>query len=150
MPEEFFLLEGAGRHGARLVALPGPFERNSDETWPWFGKNIFDVVAARDAAERAEKPPYKGLTTFSADDADNYFGGERESESFANRLRLDNFLVVVGPSGTGKSSFVLAGVLPLLPPGWRAVVARPGGNPFLALTSRLLAQGLLSESVAVG
>src|SRR5678816_3126798 len=74
---------------------------------------------------------YKGLRTFGPEDADNFFGREREAESFANRLRLANFLAVVGPSGTGKSSFVLAGVLPLLPAGTEVVVLRPGANPQL-------------------
>src|SRR5262249_29349288 len=42
-------------------------------------------------------------------------------------------LAVVGPSGTGKSSFVRAGVVPALPTGWRAVVIRPGAAPAAAL-----------------
>lgn len=142
MPEELFFLEGVGRHGARMVALPSPFERQSEEPWRWFAQHVFDITDARDRAEQTEKPPYKGLSTFGADDADNYFGREREAESFANRLRLSQVLAVVGPSGTGKSSFILAGVLPLLPKGWRAVVARPGSQPFVALASKLAQAGL--------
>jgi len=141
MEDELFFLEGAGRHGARMAAWPTPFERQSDEPWRWFATHVFDITSLRDAAEQTEKPPYKGLSTFNADDADNYFGREREAESFANRLRLSQLLAVVGPSGTGKSSFILAGVLPLLPKGWRAVVARPGSAPFATLQARLVAAG---------
>lgn len=142
MPEEIFFLDGAGRHGARLVALPATFERQSEEVWPWFTQHILDVTHAQHEAAEAEKPPYKGLSTFTADDADNYYGREREAESFANRLRSQSLLAVVGPSGVGKSSFVLAGVLPLLPAGWRALVVRPGATPFAALAARAQAEGL--------
>lgn len=142
MPEEIFFLDGAGRHGARLIALPATFERQSEDVWAWFSANLVDVSRARAGQEGAEKPPYKGLGTFTANDADNYFGREREAEEFANRLRTQNLLVVVGPSGVGKSSFILAGVLPVLARGWRAVVARPGANPFVALAARLESAGL--------
>ncbi len=137
LPDELFYLDGAGRHGAKLVALPGPFERQSAEIWPWFSKHILDVAPQLGAAATGDKPPFKGLSTFTTDDADNYFGREKEAESFANRLRLSPLLAVVGPSGSGKSSFILAGVLPLLPHGWRAVVTRPGSDPFQTLVAKL-------------
>jgi WD40 repeat protein len=57
-------------------------------------------------------------------------------------------LAVVGPSGSGKSSVVLAGLLPSLAarilPGsdrWRATVVRPGDDPMAALGSSLDADG---------
>ncbi len=137
LPQELFFLDGAGRHGARLVASPGPFERQSDEVWPWFSQYLFDVTLAQEAVAKAERPPYKGLSTFTPDDADNYYGREREAESFSNRLRLTPLLAVVGPSGSGKSSFIIAGVLPLLPRAWRAIVMRPGATPFHALAAKL-------------
>ena len=134
---ELFYLDGAGLHGARLVALPGPFERQSAEIWPWFSKYIFDVAQAQTAAEATEKAPYKGLSTFTSEDVDYYYGREKEAQTFANRLRLTPLLAVVGPSGSGKSSFILAGVLPLLPKGWRAIVMRPGAAPLQMLASKL-------------
>lgn len=148
MPEELFFLDGAGRNGARMVALPGPYERQSEDVWAWLSANVVDVTRSQAAKIDAEKPPYKGLSTFTADDADNYFGREREAESFANRLRTSRLLAVVGPSGTGKSSFILAGVLPLLPAGWRAVVSRPGANPFAALNAKLSAAGFTDVTPA--
>jgi serine/threonine protein kinase/WD40 repeat protein len=142
LPDELFMLEGPGRHGARMVALPGPFERQSDAVWSWLLGQLPDVIGPNAQLAKAEKAPYKGLSSFAPEDADNYFGRETEAETFANRLRLTPLLAVVGPSGTGKSSFVLAGVLPLLPMGWRAVVSRPGASPFAALASKLTAAGL--------
>ena len=58
-----FILQGAGRHGARLVALPGVFERQSDEVWPWVSQRLFDVGHLEASRERVERAPYKGRLT---------------------------------------------------------------------------------------
>ncbi len=137
MADELFFVDGDGRHGARLVSLPAEFERQSDELWPWFRAHLGTSSVDPNGPQAVERPPFKGLSTFTPEDADNYFGREREAEAFANRLRVSKLLAVVGPSGSGKSSFVLAGVLPLLPAGVRPVVFRPGANPFEAASSRL-------------
>ena len=142
MPSELFLLEGAGRHGAKLVALPGPFERQSDEVWRVLAAHGLDVDDAQARAHENDKPPYMGLATFTAADSDNFFGREREAQAFANRLHTVPFLTVVGPSGAGKSSFVLAGVLPILPGHWKSVVMRPGEAPLATLAARMLQAGL--------
>ncbi len=147
-PEELFLADGPGRHGARLVALPAPFELQDETLWEWLVAHQL-LAPTTDEAAATEKPPYKGLATFTPTDADNYFGREREAEAFANRLRRESFLSVVGPSGTGKSSFLLAGVLPLLPAGWRPIVFRPGSTPLGALRARLAAEGLPSPEDGV-
>lgn len=136
-PHELFYLDGHGRHGARLISLPGPFERQDPDLWSWFSKHITDVLSPEATVGRDEFEPYKGLSPFTAKDADNYFGREREAEGFANRLRAEPLLAVVGPSGAGKSSFVVAGVLPLLPKTWRCLVVRPGNAPLAALAHRL-------------
>ena len=142
MPMELFLLEGMGRHGGKLVALPGPFERQSDEVWQALAACGLDVHDAQARAGESDKPPYMGLATFTAADSDNFFGREAEAQAFANRLHSVPFLTVVGPSGAGKSSFVLAGVLPILPGHWKSVVVRPGETPLVTLAARLAAEGL--------
>src|SRR5262249_16796665 len=62
---------------------------------------------------------------------------EAAATAFVNQLRTQPLLAVVGPSGTGKSSFVRAGVIPALPASWRAVVIRPGAAPLAALAARV-------------
>ena len=98
-----------------------------------------------------ERSPFRGLEPFSAEDASVFFGRERETEAFLNRLRVQPLLAVVGPSGAGKSSFVHAGVIPELPPTWRAVSLRPGAAPLAALRARLGREGIaeadLGESI---
>lgn len=65
--------------------------------------------------------PYKGLRAFTEADAAVFFGRERLVKQLIARLREDhplrNFLAVVGPSGSGKSSVVLAGLIPALRKG---------------------------------
>ena len=58
--------------------------------------------------------PYPGLVAFGPQDASLFFGRDQESDDISHRVRQQNFLLVVGPSGSGKSSLVSAGVLPRL------------------------------------
>jgi tetratricopeptide (TPR) repeat protein/energy-coupling factor transporter ATP-binding protein EcfA2 len=90
--------------------------------------------------------PYRGLNAFQENDRDIFFGRRRLIESFCDYLRDRRLLAVIGPSGSGKSSLVLAGVLPELKRGvlndsesWRYLPSMvPGSNPLrnLALASR--------------
>src|SRR5262249_40185735 len=83
-----------------------------------------------------------GLSPFTEMDAEFFFGREKETELFLNRMRMQPLLVVVGPSGTGKSSFVQAGVLAGVAGRWSAVTIRPGAAPLAALSARLLKEGI--------
>ena len=62
--------------------------------------------------------PYRGLRAFTEADASVFFGRERLIGQLLARLKEDhplrNFLAVIGPSGSGKSSVVLAGLVPAL------------------------------------
>jgi len=137
VPEELFMLEGNGRHGAKLVAIPLGFERHDEMLWGWFRENVIDVSDESAVGPSQEAAPYLGLAAFTPDDAKNFFGREQEAEAFANRLRLHALLAVVGPSGSGKSSFVQAGVIPLLPSNWRPITFRPGASPMAAMAACL-------------
>jgi hypothetical protein len=59
--------------------------------------------------------PYKGLRAFREDDAGGFFGRETLIEALVKalgeRMDKDRLLAVIGPSGSGKSSVVMAGVL---------------------------------------
>lgn len=138
---ELFLLEGCGRHGAKLVALPVGFERQDGELWPWFDDNL--PLDSNHPQKRLakERSPYPGLLPFTAADANFFFGRERETETFLNRLKVQPLLAIVGASGTGKSSFVQAGLIPDLPPNWRVITLRPGAAPIAALEAGLKKAG---------
>ena len=79
-----------------------------------------EVARLRAVLDRGPPPaerlpcPYPGLVAFGPQDASLFFGRDQESDYITRRIRQQNFLLVVGPSGSGKSSLVLAGVLPRL------------------------------------
>jgi DNA-binding winged helix-turn-helix (wHTH) protein/WD40 repeat protein len=86
----------------------------------------------------SERDPYPGLSAFTAADADLFFGRETETAAMWRRITSRRLLAVIGPSGVGKSSFLLAGVIPAAPPGWRALICAPGEAPFMALARALV------------
>ena len=86
------------------------------------------------AAERV--CPFKGLASFDVADADTFFGREQLVAELVARLPGATLLGVVGPSGSGKSSIVRAGLSAALASGalpgseeWVQVVIRPGEHP---------------------
>jgi WD40 repeat protein len=85
-----------------------------------------------------EKRPYPGLASFTEEDAEYFFGREAEVEGLWKKLKRPRLLALIGPSGTGKSSFVRAGLLATLPPEWAAVVATPGHRPQQSLAQALV------------
>src|SRR5215211_1985090 len=58
--------------------------------------------------------PYPGMVPFQAKDARFFYGREREMQNLLLCLRNQRYLFVIGPSGSGKSSLVFAGLLPRL------------------------------------
>jgi len=86
--------------------------------------------------------PYQGLAPFTEADAEFFFGREKLVADLVAHLRSSpRFLVVVGPSGSGKSSVVQAGLFPALRRGevpgsedWHLLPFRPGNDPFAALS----------------
>jgi formylglycine-generating enzyme required for sulfatase activity len=88
--------------------------------------------------------PYPGMVPFGEADSSRYFGREDQVRDLLERLRLHPFLAVIGPSGSGKSSLVFAGLLPALRESglfgageWLVRVLRPGATPLQALAATL-------------
>jgi HEAT repeat protein/energy-coupling factor transporter ATP-binding protein EcfA2 len=88
--------------------------------------------------------PYKGLHPFQEKDAGDFFGRERLTSTLVSMIRQrlesqkNRLVAVIGPSGSGKSSVVMAGVLPTLrsgrmipgSEGWVYLPPfTPGGDP---------------------
>ena len=74
--------------------------------------------------------PYRGLLPYAAEHADSFFGREDDVAACLRRLRDSGVLAVVGPSGIGKSSLVLAGVVAALArAGTPVLVTTPGAHP---------------------
>jgi len=98
--------------------------------------------------------PFKGLAPFDVADAEYFFGRERLVTGLVSRVVDSPLVGVVGPSGTGKSSILRAGLLAALAAGalpgsedWRALLLRPGEHPGAEL-ERLLGGEPLPEVAA--
>ena len=119
--------------------------------------DVPDWVAAVNRLRRAPGPrpataisPYLGLAAYQPEDADLFFGRERLTECLVARIAAgpSTPLVVIGSSGSGKSSLLRAGLAAtLLADGRRVVVATPGADPRTTLagiaTAKLVSGGVL-------
>jgi WD40 repeat protein/DNA-binding SARP family transcriptional activator len=99
------------------------------------------------------EPPFKGLQYFDENDADLFFGREQLTSKLVKRLHDTRFLsVIIGASGSGKSSLVRAGLIPALKKGltlldgtkppegsddWQVYVITPTAHPLEALAGEL-------------
>ena len=101
-----------------------------------------DKTSAGTISVALAKPvnPYKGLRPFKAADSRDFFGREALIEKLLDRLRqpgeMARFLAVLGPSGSGKSSLLSAGLVPAIWAGklpgserWFVVEMAPGPRP---------------------
>ena len=111
--------------------------------------------------------PYRGLEAFGPDDAKFFFGRENLTGWLVSALRREvraaqgvRLLGVLGPSGSGKSSVVLAGLVPRLKAGaiegserWPVAILRPGDDPLKNLAAgvvpRFLPAGALPDAAQV-
>ncbi|HXH95397.1 MAG TPA: ATP-binding protein, partial [Thermoanaerobaculia bacterium] len=81
--------------------------------------------------------PFPGLRPFQEEEEHLFFGRESQVDAMVDTLAASHFLVVVGTSGSGKSSLVNCGLRPALHRGmmaragtsWRIAQFRPGNNP---------------------
>jgi energy-coupling factor transporter ATP-binding protein EcfA2 len=97
-----------------------------------------ELASAPDQPRRPDESgvsPYRGLATFQTQDADWFFGRTHLVRELTARIAAQRFVAVFGPSGSGKSSLLRAGILPALTrpdtgrAPWQAVVLTPGERP---------------------
>lgn len=90
--------------------------------------------------------PFPGLRPFKIEESHLFFGREGQSDEVLLKLSKNRFVGVIGPSGSGKSSFIYCGVIPILyggfltdaSPNWEVIVTRPGSAPIDNLSEALL------------
>lgn len=149
-----------------LPGLPEPFDTSqlppflNIRTWVDLRKGIEDarsfqslINAIKGIPLGPETPierrddvcPYRGLQTFDEEHAEYFYGRDGDIQRLIEKLKATRFLAVVGPSGSGKSSLVRAGVIPAIKKGalhesdtWTVRVFTPGARPLTALAANLL------------
>jgi WD40 repeat protein len=89
--------------------------------------------------------PYQGLFAFGESDARFFFGREQVTQTLLQAVKSKPLVALIGASGSGKSSVVFAGLVPLLRQQLRSkdqslyiVSFRPGNSPFTSLATGLM------------
>ncbi|MFG3051963.1 hypothetical protein ACGFZP_13560 [Kitasatospora sp. NPDC048239] len=91
--------------------------REWQHRWQLLAAELAADTAARRRAQDAGRAPYPGAVAFEAADAERFFGREALLDRLVALLSERRLVVLVGPSGVGKSSLVRAGLLARLDGG---------------------------------
>jgi class 3 adenylate cyclase len=152
LPEGVSLLD-LGRHRLKDMRRPEPIHQlvieglpsefpplKSLEALPALQPALTDIDVP--GAPREVGPsPYRGLAAFRESDAELFFGRESFIDQLSEAVGERHLVaVIIGPSGSGKSSTVFAGLLPLLREDsqWLIIQSRPGSRPFHALAGAFI------------
>ena len=92
-----------------------------------------------------QQNPFPGLRAFGIEESHLFFGREGQSEIILEYLARNHFAAVTGASGSGKSSLIYCGLVPILFGGfvtgagsnWRIIATRPGNQPVLNLAEAI-------------
>lgn len=87
-----------------------------------------------------EIKPYPGLSSFTESDTEYFFGRELEAENVLKKIHELHLMAIIGPSGAGKTSFLRAGLIPVLPANWSYALTQPGDSPLSNLGQALAAE----------
>jgi hypothetical protein len=87
--------------------------------------------------------PYPGMVPYDASSAERFYGREEETTALVTQVQGSPFAMVIGPSGSGKSSLLQAGLLPRLQQqgGWVMATMRPVDAPADHLAAAMAAFG---------
>ena len=155
--DELAVLPSAWHDFVQRGMAVNPQDRFEDiDSWGRAAHDALALVAAHNPVDRGDartghsdpatsaECPYRGLSAFQPEDANRFFGREEIVADLIARLQAQPVLVVGGPSGSGKSSLVRAGLISSLRQGaipgsenWRIELFTPGRDALSGLYFRL-------------
>jgi ABC-type oligopeptide transport system ATPase subunit len=99
--------------------------------------------------------PFPGLRPFTIDECHLFFGREGQSDEILLKLSANRFVTVMGYSGSGKSSLMYCGLVPVLyggfmtqtGPHWQIITSRPGASPLQNLAQSIVDHLLTREKI---
>ena len=105
--------------------------------------------------ERLGINPFPGLRPFSLEECHLFFGREGQVDEILLKLSQNRSITVMGYSGSGKSSLMYCGLVPVLyggfmthtSPYWQVVSTRPGNSPIANLTNSITEQLIKSNQI---
>ncbi|MEO6350484.1 MAG: serine/threonine-protein kinase, partial [Candidatus Limnocylindrales bacterium] len=139
------ITEGPASAVLRRATDPDPTRRHQsiDELMGEL-RDAFSVPDSSASTFVETRNPYRGLEAFDQADSGDFYGRDQSVAEMVAVLQHQSLLVVVGPSGIGKSSAVKAGLLPALAAGavlgsesWLVTELVPGREPLQNLAAAL-------------
>jgi ABC-type oligopeptide transport system ATPase subunit len=108
----------------------------------------FELLETEFMGESQVANPFPGLRPFGLEESHLYFGREGQVDEVLLKLAEHKFITLLGYSGSGKSSLMYCGLIPILYGGfmtaagadWNVVVTRPGFSPLDNLAESLIQQ----------
>ncbi len=127
----------------------GLFQKNPDSPEQWTLRQLLSKDRPVLDKEGNLLNPYKGLEAFQETDKVWFYGREELSNKLTTIIQSERFFVLLGASGSGKSSVINAGVVPSLRQDKDSLILqlRPGNAPFSEL-AKCFAEPLYPESVS--
>ncbi len=134
-----------GRSWPTLAVVKGYVRACGGDEREWEERWLRGADQLREQAEAAaQPPPYRGLASYGVEHAGLFFGRDALTRDLLKRLTTGRFVAVFGPSGSGKSSLLRAGLLAAVSRGdlnaaesWVPILLTPGELPVMALADRV-------------
>jgi len=120
------------------------------------GGTVNQYIVSNEADNRIKQrklikeSPYKGLDKFEVEDKDKFFGRDQLIASLSKDLERNSLLLLLGASGSGKSSLVRAGLIPkFLDKNFVNLTFMPDEDPFESLYGCLISKyGVTKAKIA--
>jgi WD40 repeat protein len=134
-----------GRSLPTLAVVKGYVQACGGDALEWEERWRRAAGQQREAAEGAARPaPYQGLASYGVEHAGLFFGREALTRDLLQRVGAGRFIAVFGPSGSGKSSLLRAGLLAAMSRGdqneagnWVPILLTPGELPVTTLADHI-------------